>query len=89
MAFCWAGRTTRRYRVTLGRGPGETSEFACNRLSIAKFGRVKSIGVAFCDVDPFSMDAIPKYEEALFQAQKDGVQIKALFICSPQNPLGG
>ena len=89
MAFCSAGHTTRRCRVTLGRGPGERSELACNRLSVAKVGRVKSIGVAFGDVDPFSMDAIPKYEEALFQAQKDGVPIKALFICSPQNPLGG
>ena len=44
--------------------------------------------MAFGDVDPFSMDAISKYEEALIQAQKDGVLVKALFLCSPHNPLG-
>ncbi|CAD6593006.1 MAG: hypothetical protein ASARMPREDX12_006652 [Alectoria sarmentosa] len=49
---------------------------------------VQSIGVAFGDVDPFSMDAVLRYEEALVEAQKDGVPIKALFLCSPHNPLG-
>ena len=44
--------------------------------------------MAFGDVDPFSMDAILRYEEALVEAQKDGVPIKALFLCSPHNPLG-
>ena len=34
------------------------------------------------------MDAISKYEEALIQAEKDGVPAKALFLCSPHNPLG-
>lgn len=49
---------------------------------------IQSIGVAFGDVDPFSMDAILKYEEALVEARKDGVPTKALFLCSPHNPLG-
>ncbi|CAF9940925.1 hypothetical protein IMSHALPRED_002227 [Imshaugia aleurites] len=49
---------------------------------------VRALGVAFGDVDPFSMDAISKYEEALYQAQKGGIPTKALFLCSPQNPLG-
>lgn len=49
---------------------------------------IRSIGVAFGDVDPFSIDAITKYEEALIQAQKNGIPAKALFLCSPHNPLG-
>lgn len=44
--------------------------------------------MAFGDVDPFGMDVISKYEEALIQAEKDGVPVKALFLCSPHNPLG-
>ena len=50
--------------------------------------RVQIIGVAFGDVDPFGSDAVAKYEEALVQAQKDGISTKALFLCSPHNPLG-
>lgn len=49
---------------------------------------VQSVGVGFGDVDPFSMDAILKYEEALVEAQNSGVPIRALFLCSPHNPLG-
>lgn len=44
--------------------------------------------MAFGDVDPFGMDAVSKYEDALTQAKKDGVTTKALFLCSPHNPLG-
>lgn len=44
--------------------------------------------MGFGDVDPFSMDAILKYEEALVEAQNSGVPIRALFLCSPHNPLG-
>lgn len=50
--------------------------------------RVQSIEVAFGDTDQFSMDAILKYEEVLNEAHKKGVPIKALFLCSPHNPLG-
>ena len=57
-------------------------------LYLLNFTRVKSIGVAFGDVDSFSLDAISKYEEALFQARKEGVRTRALFLCSPHNPLG-
>lgn len=44
--------------------------------------------MAFGDVDQFSIDAISKYEDALIQAKKGGVTTKALFLCSPHNPLG-
>jgi aspartate/methionine/tyrosine aminotransferase len=43
---------------------------------------------AFDDVDQFSVDCVRKYEDALLQAGKDGVKVKALLICNPHNPLG-
>ncbi|KZF20923.1 PLP-dependent transferase [Xylona heveae TC161] len=49
---------------------------------------IKVVGVSFGDVDPFGLDAIAKYEEALLQAHHDGIEVKALILCSPHNPLG-
>lgn len=50
--------------------------------------RVKAVGVSFGDVDPFGLEAISKYEEALFRSRREGVPVKALLLCSPHNPLG-
>lgn len=50
--------------------------------------RVKTVGVSFGSVDPFSLVAVEKYEEALLRSRREGVPVKALMLCSPHNPLG-
>ena len=43
---------------------------------------------SFDGVDQFSPEAVPKYEEALNNAEKAGTKIRALLLCHPHNPLG-
>lgn len=50
--------------------------------------RVKAVGVSFGSVDPFSLEAVEKYEEELLRSKREGVPVKALVLCSPHNPLG-
>ncbi|OMP85363.1 1-aminocyclopropane-1-carboxylate synthase-like protein 1 [Diplodia seriata] len=50
--------------------------------------KVKTIGVAFGSTDPFGLEAVAKYEEALLRSNSEGVPIKALILCTPHNPLG-
>lgn len=50
--------------------------------------RSKLVYASFNDTNQFSTEAVKKYEEALLQAQKDGIAIKALVLCNPHNPLG-
>lgn len=39
--------------------------------------------------DPFSVNAVIRYEEAFLKARdEDGVSVRALLICNPHNPLG-
>jgi xeroderma pigmentosum group C-complementing protein len=39
--------------------------------------------------DPFSVQAVDRYEQTFLQARDEkGVSIKALLICNPHNPLG-
>jgi aspartate/methionine/tyrosine aminotransferase len=49
---------------------------------------IKLVRVTFGDVDPFSLDAVAKYEEALLQSESLGTKVKALILCNPHNPLG-
>lgn len=44
--------------------------------------------VAFGDVDPFSLDAVRFYEDALIASNKEGKKIAGLVLCNPHNPLG-
>ena len=50
-------------------------------------GSVKLVEVPFGDVDQFGMDCVPCYERALLEARRL-VNIRALILCSPHNPLG-
>ena len=43
---------------------------------------------SFGEVDQFGLDGVAVYEEAILQATKDGIKIRALVICNPHNPLG-
>ncbi|KAJ5279493.1 hypothetical protein N7478_004865 [Penicillium angulare] len=40
------------------------------------------------EIDPFTLAAVENYEEALLSARKEGMNVKALLLCSPHNPLG-
>jgi 1-aminocyclopropane-1-carboxylate synthase len=39
-------------------------------------------------IDPFSAAAVVRYEEELLEAQKRGVRVRVLVLCTPHNPLG-
>lgn len=49
---------------------------------------VDVICVPFHDVDPFSIHAVQKYEDAILQAQKKSQRVAGLMLCHPHNPLG-
>lgn len=49
---------------------------------------VKVVPVSFGAIDPLSPDCVAKYEEALLASNKRGVQVRALMLCHPHNPLG-
>ena len=57
-------------------------------MSLIAPTRVKTVPVKFGKTDPFSEEAILRYEKALVEAQNEGVRVKALILCSPHNPLG-
>lgn len=47
------------------------------------------VSVNFDDVDPLSIEAVAKYENALLDfQQKSGKRVRALMLCHPHNPLG-
>ncbi len=49
---------------------------------------VKLVGVKLGEVDPMSVDAVAKYEEALLESREAGPPVKAVILASPHNPLG-
>lgn len=47
------------------------------------------VPVSFNDCDPFSTEAVTKYEEALLDFQQStGKRVRGLMLCHPHNPLG-
>ncbi|EAU31807.1 hypothetical protein ATEG_07545 [Aspergillus terreus NIH2624] len=49
----------------------------------------KVVPVNFGECDPFSLEAVDKYEEALLEFQeRTGSKVKAVMLCHPHNPLG-
>ncbi|KAF4552445.1 Aminotransferase class I and II-like protein 5 [Elsinoe fawcettii] len=50
--------------------------------------RAELIKVAFGDVDPMSVEAVGFYEKAFDEAKSRGVNVRALMLCNPHNPLG-
>lgn len=49
---------------------------------------VKAIYTDMKGADPLGVDAVPMYERAVEEAKKDGVEVKAVLISNPHNPLG-
>ncbi|KAF8247843.1 putative 1-aminocyclopropane-1-carboxylate synthase [Wilcoxina mikolae CBS 423.85] len=50
--------------------------------------KVKIVGVEFKDIDPFSIEAVKVYRNALERSNEDGTPITAILLCNPNNPLG-
>ncbi|OAL43073.1 PLP-dependent transferase, partial [Pyrenochaeta sp. DS3sAY3a] len=50
--------------------------------------KVEPVFVPSQGLDLFGVDGIKAYEDALVESEKAGVQIKAILICNPHNPLG-
>lgn len=51
--------------------------------------RATVVSVSFQDCDPFSLDAVGKYEDALLEFQRtSGRKVRGLMLCHPHNPLG-
>lgn len=50
--------------------------------------KLRPVGVSLKGVDPFSLDAVQKYEEEYLAARKAGVRVRVLLLCNPHNPLG-
>lgn len=47
------------------------------------------VPVSFDEYDPFSLEAVTKYEDALLDFQtRTGKKVRALMLCHPHNPLG-
>ncbi|CAN6656833.1 hypothetical protein TRVA0_029S00936 [Trichomonascus vanleenenianus] len=46
------------------------------------------VPVDFDNVDPFSIEAVAKYEQALLTFEQTGKKVKGLMLCHPHNPLG-
>jgi hypothetical protein len=49
---------------------------------------VKPIPVGLKGYDPFSVQAVERYETELLKAQSLGTKIRMLILCNPHNPLG-
>ncbi|KAL4908704.1 hypothetical protein BDW74DRAFT_173936 [Aspergillus multicolor] len=44
--------------------------------------------VAMGTVDPMGLEAVAQFEEVAEQARREGKRVKAILLCSPNNPLG-
>ncbi|KAL4755585.1 pyridoxal phosphate-dependent aminotransferase [Aspergillus foveolatus] len=49
---------------------------------------VNILEVTMGDIDPMGLDAILRFEEVAEQARLEGKKVKAILLCSPNNPLG-
>lgn len=86
--MCWsAGLTGLHLDTFLGLGLGE-----CRYDEVLKqagwLPRDDFLEVSFGSVDPFGHEAAELYEKACSMAVYDGKQVRAILLCSPNNPLG-
>jgi 1-aminocyclopropane-1-carboxylate synthase len=50
--------------------------------------KVTPVAVSLKGLDAFSVEAVARYEEELIKAEKEGVKVRCLVLCTPHNPLG-
>lgn len=46
------------------------------------------LDVSLRGLDPMGLEAVAKFEAAFNKARDEGKRIKAILLCSPNNPLG-
>jgi len=51
-------------------------------------GKARLVPVRFGEVDVYSAEAVRRYEEEILKAEKDGVKVRVLVLCTPHNPPG-
>lgn len=49
---------------------------------------VNILDVSLQGIDPMGLQAVSKFEAAFNKARSEGKRIKAVLLCSPNNPLG-
>ncbi|GIZ47289.1 hypothetical protein CKM354_001038400 [Cercospora kikuchii] len=49
---------------------------------------VKVREVTFDSIDPFSLEAVSRYEQEVERARAEGRKVSALLLCTPHNPTG-
>ena len=55
------------------------------------FGNTDDLNIVYADmkgVDPFAADVVERYQVALDQSSRSGLNVKAVLIVNPHNPLG-
>jgi aspartate/methionine/tyrosine aminotransferase len=50
--------------------------------------KVNLVDVSLKGYDAFSVEAVSRYEEELIKAEKNGIKVRMLVLCTPHNPLG-
>jgi 1-aminocyclopropane-1-carboxylate synthase len=50
--------------------------------------KVTPVAVSLKGLDVFSVEAVGRYEDELIKAEKEGVKVRCLVLCTPHNPLG-
>lgn len=55
---------------------------------LAKPYSVNMLDVSLQGLDPMGLEAVDRFEAAFNQAREEGKRIKAILLCSPNNPLG-
>jgi 1-aminocyclopropane-1-carboxylate synthase len=50
--------------------------------------KLTPVFVSLKGIDPFSLDAVRRYEEELLIAQTNGIRVRLLVLSNPHNPLG-
>jgi 1-aminocyclopropane-1-carboxylate synthase len=50
--------------------------------------KLTPIHVSLKGIDPFSVQAVNRYEEELLRYERKGVKVRMLVLCTPHNPLG-
>lgn len=55
------------------------------------FGNTSNLKMVYADMngtDPFSVAAVPKYQETFDRSEREGTRIRAVLIVNPHNPTG-
>ena len=59
--------------------------FAADMMTRCK---LQPVHVDFGEINPFSVDAVARYELELLRAERKGITVRMLILCQPHNPLG-